>query len=195
MTDADLAVDPDDAPHVPALPRFLHRFVTAEAVYGLVLYATIVAVASTGAESGEPKLVIGNFQLVLDDASAVLIWVVLSTLVFWVAHVFAHAVAAHGIHEGEAVTVGEATRRALVHSAGMLYAPILPTVPLVLGAFDLIPDPVAVEVALWLSVVLLGLLGFLAFTARRATIGTRLLGGLATAALGLVIIVVNALMH
>lgn len=195
IPDADLAVDEEDDPQGPVLPRFLHRVVTPEAVYGLVLYATIVAAASTAAEAGKPKLVLGDFTFHLDDAVAVLIWVVASVVVFWAAHVFAHAVAAHGIHEGEAVTVGEATRRALGHSAGMLYAPILPTIAIVLGALDIIPDGVVFQAALWISVALLGILGFLAFTARRARIGVRVLGGLVIAGLGLVIIIVNALMH
>lgn len=193
--DADLAVEPDDEPQGAVLPRFLHRVVTPEAVYGLVLYATIVAAASTAAEAGKPKLEIGDFVFHLDDAVAVLIWVVASVVVFWAAHVFAHAVAAHGIHEGEMVTVGEATQRALQHSAGMLYAPILPTITIVLGALDIIPDGIVFNLALWISVGLLGILGFLAFTARRAHIGVRLLGGLVIAGLGLVIIIVNSLMH
>jgi hypothetical protein len=77
----------------------------------------------------------------------------------------------------------------------MLYSPILPTIAIVLGAFDVIPDAVVFDAALWISVGLLGVLGFLAFTARRARLGVRVLGGLVIAFLGLIIIFVNALMH
>jgi hypothetical protein len=48
---------------------------------------------------------------------------------------------------------------------------------------------------LWTTVVLLGVLGFLAFTARRSNVFVRILGGLGTALLGLVIVIINALLH
>ena len=104
----------------PALPHFLNRFVTPEAVYGLVLYAAIVAAASDEAEgpdAADATLVLDDTTIVLNDSVAILIWVILSTIVFWGAHVFAHAVAGHGVRNGQEVSVGQATRLALASSA------------------------------------------------------------------------------
>lgn len=180
-----------------ALPRFLARIVTPEAVYGLVLFAAIVAAISdeSDADTGGAALDLNGTTYPINQSTGVLIFVVLSTLVFWAAHVFAHAVAGHGVRDGRPVPLREATRRAFHNSAGMLYAPILPAVPLLLGAFGLIPDTVTVDAALWTSVGVLAILGFLAFTAKRANWIIRILGGLGTALLGLFIIGLNAAMH
>lgn len=181
-----------------ALPHFLTRFVTPEAVYGLVLFAAIVAAVSD--ESDDPgasggNIVINDATYPINESTGVAIFVILSTLVFWAAHVFAHAVAGHGVRDGRPVPVREATKRAFHHSAGMLYAPILPAIPLFLGVFGVLPDEVAVESALWASVGVLAILGFLAFTARGANWVIRILGGIGTAVLGLIIIALNAAMH
>lgn len=190
---------PAVAPRDPALPRLLHRFVTAEAVYGLVLFAAVIAAASDeeaeAAADEDPTLVLNDVTYVISDSTSVLVWAALSAVVFWGAHVFAHAVAGHGVHDGEPISVGLATKRAFHHAAGMLYAPILPSIPLLLGALNLIPYDTAVDAALWTTMGLLGVLGFLAFTARRSNIIIRILGGLGTAFLGLVIIIINALLH
>jgi hypothetical protein len=180
------------------LPAFLHRFVTPEAVYGLVLYAAVVAAASDEAEGpdAEPATLVWNdASIVIPEASAVLVWVILSMIVFWGAHVFAHSVAGHGVRDGKPVRVKEAVGLAFHHSAGMLYAPILPTLALLAGAFGIIPDATAIDAALWVSVIVLGVLGFLAFVAKRSSWIISVLGGLATAVLGLLIILINAIMH
>ena len=184
---------------VSRLPGFLHRFVTPEAVYGLVLYAAIVAAASDEAESAAEgdgaSLNWNETTITISDAAGVLIWVVLSMIVFWGAHVFAHAVAGHGVRNGQPVSVAKATGMAFQRSSGMLYAPMLPTLVLLFGALAIIPDDVAIEAALWVSVGVLGILGFLAFVAKRSSWIISILGGLATAALGLLIILINAVMH
>jgi hypothetical protein len=180
------------------LPAILRRFVTPEAVYGLVLYAAIVAAASDETDPGDatdPTLVWNESTITISDSVGVLIWVALSIIVFWAAHVFAHAVADHGVRNGRPVTVAKATRDAFHHSSGMLYAPIVPTIALIMGALGIIPDPAAIEASLWISVAVLGVLGYLAFVAKRAPWFVSVLGGLATAVLGLLIILLNAVMH
>lgn len=202
MTDeatAGTLPDPDAPPRDPVLPRLLHRFVTAEAVYGLVLYAAVVAAASDEEEQAaaepDPTIIFNDVTYTFNDSTFVFLWAALSAVVFWGAHVFAHAVAGHGVHEGEPISVGLATKRAFHHAAGMLYAPIVPSIPLLLGAFGLIAYDDAVGWALWTTMALLGVLGFLAFTARRSHVIIRILGGLGTAFLGLIIIIINAVLH
>jgi hypothetical protein len=198
MTEDAARADTARSATASRLPAFLHRFVTPEAVYGLVLYAAVVAAASDeaeGADADPATLEWNDASVVIPEASGVLIWVILSMIVFWGAHVFAHAVAGHGVRDGQPVSVAAATRQAFHHSAGMLYAPILPTVALLLGALGILPDDVAIEAALWISVGVLGLLGFLAFVAKRSSWIISILGGVATAVLGLLIILINAVMH
>lgn len=180
------------------LSRILHRLVTPEAVYGLVLYAAVLAAVSGEADepdAEDPTLVLNEHVVTLTDSTAILIWVWMTTIVFWAAHVFAHAVAGHGVHDGKEIGLRRATGQAFRHAAGMLYAPLVPSVALLLGAFGVLSDPVAVDSALWITAGLLGLLGFLAFIARGSKIIIAILGGLGTALLGLVMIVLNAVMH
>lgn len=179
------------------LPRLLQRFVTPEAVYGLVLFAAIVAAVSDEADEGsaEATIELNGATTMVSASVIILIWVTMSTIVFWGAHVFAHAVAGHGMRDGEEIKLRRAIGEAFHRSAGMLYAPIIPAIPLVLGAFGVISDDAAVEITLWTAVAVLAVLGFLAFVARHAHIVIAILGGLGTAVLGLVIIFMNAIMH
>ncbi len=119
----------------------------------------------------------------------------LSTLVFWAAHVFAHAVAAHGVHDGKPVPRRRGDAACVPQICRDAVRPDPARDPLFLGAFGVIPDSVAVEAALWASVAVLAILGFLAFTARRSNWFIRILGGLGTALLGIVIIGLNAALH
>jgi hypothetical protein len=178
------------------LPTFLSRYVTPEAVYASVLFAAVVAAASDEEPSPvDNTIVINDVTLHPSESAVVLLWAGLSMVVFWAAHVFAHAVASHGVHDGKPVTVGEATGLAFRRAAGMLYAPLLPSIPLWLGAFGVIGYDDAISWTLNATMIVLGVLGFLAFTARGANWAARIFGGLGTSLLGLVIILINALLH
>ena len=155
------------------------RFVTADAVYGTILYSALIAVVS------------GD-----DDTSlSVLFYSLLSLVIFWAAHVYAGTVANHGVKDGKEIGLRAAFRLAIAHSSGMLWAAILPSVALVLGGFHLLSYDVSVDVALWIAVVVLGVLGFLAFTQRRSRIVVRILGAIGTALFGLIMIVLNTAVH
>jgi hypothetical protein len=187
---ADLVVRPG------RLTVFLSRYVTPEAVYASVLFAAVVAAASDEEPSAvDNTIVINDATLHPSEVVMVLLWAGLSMVVFWAAHVFAHAVAGHGMHDGKPVGVGQATKLAFRHAAGMLYAPVLPSIPLWLGSFGVLGYEDAVDWTLYATMIMLGVLGFLAFTARRANWAARIFGGLGTALLGLVIIVINTLLH
>jgi hypothetical protein len=151
------------------------HFVTADAVYGLILYSALIAGVS-------------------DDHSAaleVLIFAAASLVIFWGAHVFAGTVAGHGADTG----LGSAIGRALGHSSGMLYAAILPSVVLLLGVLRVLSVDDAVSLALLVATVVLGLLGYAAFAERKRPIVIRILGGLGTAFFGLLMIILNIIVH
>lgn len=150
------------------------HFVTPDAVYGLILYSALVAGVSD------------NHASPLE----VLVFAVASLVIFWGAHVFAGTVARHG-DEG----FGRALLRAIGHSSGMLYAAILPSLALVLGIAHLVTVDDAVNLALLVATIVLGVLGYYAFAQRKRPVLIRILGGLGTALFGLLMILLNALVH
>lgn len=160
--------------------RWLHNhFVTPDAVYGLILYSALIGGVSN------------------DDSSSFTVLFVAGTslIIFWGAHVFAGTIAGHGVKEGREVPLRTAMRIAIGHSSGMLYASILPSLPLVVGIFHLVSTNTAVDVALYIAMVVLGLLGYNAFAERKASIALRVLGGVGTALFGLLMIILNVLVH
>ena len=72
--------------------------------------------------------------------------VVATTVVLWLAHVYAHALEV-SITRGERMKAG-ALREIAVHQAPILSAAVLPTAALLLGGFDLINDRAAAWIAL-----------------------------------------------
>lgn len=155
------------------------RFVTADAVYGTILYAALIAGVSDMDETALEVLIISGVSL----------------LVFWGAHVFAGTVAGHGVRAGREVRLGAAVRLSFAHSSGMLYAAILPSAALLLGVFRVVVVDDAVGLALLVATVILGVLGYHAFAQRGSAVVIRILGGIGTALFGFVMIILNLLVH
>ena len=156
------------------------HLVSADAIYGLILYTALIGVASD------------------DDASTldVIIASVATLVIFWGAHVFAGTIAGHGIDkDGNEVTLAQARRKAVAHSSRMLYAAILPTIALLPGLFHLIPTDLAVDIALLVAMIVLGVLGYQAFAQRGVSVSRRIFGGIGTAFFGLLIIILNSAVH
>ena len=151
------------------------HFVTADAVYGLILYSALIAGVSDDHSS----------------AIEVLVFAAASLVIFWGAHVFAGTVAGHGAE----LSLGAALRKALGHSSGMLYAAILPSLALLLGVFRLTSADDAVNLALLVATAVLGVLGFYAFSQRKRAMIIRILGGLGTALFGALMILLNIIVH
>lgn len=151
------------------------RLLTAEAIYGLILYTALVAGVSD------------------DDSNAVEVLVisVVSLLIFWGAHVFAQTLAAHGAEKKLSVALGHAVN----DSSGMLYASVLPSVPLVLGAFSIMTTDDAVSLSLLIAMIVLGALGYNALGERGKHPVLRVLGAIGTAFFGFLVIVLNIAVH
>lgn len=150
---------------------------TEEGIYGLILVAGLVAVA-------------GNAGL---TSPQTLLFVLVTNSVFWTAHVYSGAVAAHS--GSEALPLGRATRLAMRRSRGLLTAAIPPAVPLLLGTLGVIDSITADWIALWIIVGVLALLGFIPYRRKGAPLHVCLFGAACTAALGIVIILAKALLH
>lgn len=153
--------------------------ITEESVYGTILVSGLIVASGT------------------QQASA---WATFSTIaatvvIFWGAHVYAGTVAGHGVAKGDETTLGTALRRSLRRSLGFLISAVPPSIVLLFGALRIVPDQAALWIALWLGVVILGVLGYSAFALRRSSWPIRILGCLGTAAFGVVMIVLKALIH
>lgn len=154
-------------------------FITEESVYGTLLVSGMIVASGTyGASSW------ATFVSVLG-----------TVIVFWIAHVYAGTVAGHSLVEGEETTLRTAFRRSLRRSVGFLTSALIPSSLLLIGALRVIPDVLAIWLALWVGVVLLGALGYRAFALRGSDWTVRILGALGTAALGIAMILLKALVH
>jgi len=151
------------------------RLVTVDAIYGLILYAALIAAVSDEDSHPVEVLLVSVFSLVI----------------FWGAHVYAGTIVNH---VGKA-PLHSAIWTAMKHSSGMLWASILPSVPLVLGAFHVLDDDDAVDIALLIVTILLGILGYIALKARGANVAVRIFGGIGSALFGTLIIALNAAVH
>lgn len=151
------------------------RLITPDAVYGLILFSALI-----GAVSDEDS-----------DALEVLLVAVASLVIFWGAHVFAGTLTSHGADQ----RLGEAVRRSITHSMGMLYAAILPSLVLLLGVFRVMSADDAVSLALLFAMIILGVLGYSAFAQRRSPVAVRVLGAIGTALFGLLMIILNIAVH
>jgi len=168
--------------------RALHRaglfaidLISTEAtVYGIVLVGALIAVG-------------WRFNTDLE----VLAFIIGSTLVFWLTHVYARAaVARHEDVEAEhPISVRAALAEAVKHSYGMLVAMLLPAIFLLLAALGVLDEYVAYYIALWIGVALLVVIGFVVATRNRRPIWLRFVASLTTGALGLLVIWLGTLVH
>lgn len=173
---ADPVEQPMEAPS--RWQRIRHALVTPELIYGTIISSAVIAVAE-------------------DDDSDLDVFVVtfVTMLVFWAAHVFAVAVANHGKRDGRVIGIGEAFRGGVHHSVGLLYASIIPLLFLVLGSVGVLDEDTAYLVALVVGMVILGILGWMAFADRGSPWPMRLFGAIGTALFGLVIVAFKAFLH
>lgn len=162
-------------------PRSLVRtaFITEESVYGVLLVSGMIVVAGSHGSS--------SWQV---------FWtVVVTVLVFWAAHVYAGTVARHGLAREQVMGLREAFAESLRRSLGLLLSALIPSAILLLGALEVVPDLFTIWIALWAGVVVLAVLGFVAYRRRGAPLHLQLLGAAGTAAFGLVMILLKAIIH
>jgi len=181
--DASGAVTPNGASRrvQPAFANEFVRttFVTEESVYGVILVSGMIVVAGAPGSS--------SFEV---------FWKVLGTvIVFWAAHVYAGTVARHGLDHERMMGLRDAFRASFRRSLGLLASAMIPSLILLLGATRAIPDAYAIWTALWAGVVVLAVLGWIAFARRGAAWPMRLAGALATATFGVAMIVLKAFIH
>ncbi len=157
--------------------RLRRSFVTPELISGTILVSVVIAVAD------ESNGILDVFTIT-----------VLSALVFWATQVFIITVAVQGVRsDEEAVSLRRSFGIALSRSFGLLLAAVPPVVFIFFGLFGAFHGQVAYWIALWIEVVLLAVLGWIAFSARRSPWYVRLCGALATAGFGVLAVLLKIL--
>lgn len=150
------------------------RFRSPAAIYGLIVFAAFVTIADDHAES--------VWEVLLTSTG--------SLLVFFIAHVFAHTLTEHATHG-----LRHATREGMRHGAGMLYASVPAMLVLVWASATGVSVSDAAELCGWTTFLVLALLGYSAYRRRGAGLLGRLLGGFATACLGIFIVLLELVIH
>jgi hypothetical protein len=125
----------------------LGRAVLGERLGGF-LYGTILVLA----------VLVGGAKAHPDNAGKIAILVAVTTVVFWLAHVYAHSVA-RVVAQDRHVSFGE-VRAIARHEGSLIEAAIPPIVPLLAGALGLISTRAAVWIAYGLGLGVLALQGF-----------------------------------
>lgn len=174
------------APQTDAHPlRVIGSMVLSEsAVYGVVMVSGLLVIVAnkSDAEPGE-----------------VLLKVVGTALVFWLAHVYSGTVAHLGDDTDEthstAVKLVGAIRHSLGHLWGMLASAAVPLITLGASALGVVGQEQAVWGALWINVALLAVLGFWGVSRWSERLWMRLTGALITAAFGLAMVALKVLIH
>jgi hypothetical protein len=92
-----------------------------------------------------------------DDPGLIAVFVVVTTVVLWLAHVYAHGVG-QSISEGKRLSFGQLGHLAR-REGSIVEAALPPVVPLLLGALDLISAVVAVWAAFGLGLAVLAVQG------------------------------------
>ncbi|MGZ0711920.1 hypothetical protein ACWPKO_26645 (plasmid) [Coraliomargarita sp. W4R53] len=170
--------------NTPVTPtrRLWHHLGTPSAIYGLLVYASLIAAMSVNRHDG-------------DTVGSLLLFSGVTLVVFWAAHLYANTLAHHGDERADGATIAMSIKHGADESIGMLEAAVIPTIPLVLGVLEVLTPARAVLWSLISATVMLGVLGFVAFAVRHDAWWVRVLGALGTAAFGVLIILLEGSLH
>jgi hypothetical protein len=150
----------------------------SEAIYGLILAMSVIAVSR---------------EYDASNAGRVAVTVLVTGVVFWIAHVYARALAASVTHH-RMVSRSE-VRDAVRHDRPLVEATVPLVLILALGALDIVPDEASILAAMLAALVELAAAG--AYAARMQ--GSRLIGTVVSAAiavaLGAAVVLLKVLVH
>jgi hypothetical protein len=146
------------------------------AIYGTIVASAVIAASAAGGKS--PDVILGL--------------TVATLLVFWLAHVYSDFVD-HGVRHGSSAL--RVLTSIMGQELSMLVAPALSILFLLLGAIGLLGEPLAVRLALWSGVIQLFGWGIDVGRRRGRAWPVAVLVGLVNAAFGIIIILLEVLLH
>lgn len=156
--------------------RLLSTYSGEHGVYGIVLVTALIA-AEIDAET---------------DAD-VIVFVLGTVMVFWLAHIYAAVVASRG--QRPAPPLRRAIRDGIRHSAGLALAMLIPVVLLATADFGILDEWTAYFCALSSGIVMLAVIGYLNARRNGSTWPWRIAGVLTTTLLGVLVIALSVLAH
>lgn len=188
MSTEDAAPDPD-APRAEPTPterlraaaagpsrRIMSVYSGEHGVYGLVLVTALVAV---------------GWQQ--DTDFEVLLFVVGTVLVYWLAHIYAAVVASR--RSRPVPPMSEAIVQGARKASPMLVTMLIPALLLTLGSLGWVEEYTAYFLALGSGILLLGVIGYANAAANGSSWRWRIAGVLATTLLGAIVIGLSILTH
>ena len=146
------------------------------AIYGTIVASAVIAASAAGGKSPD----------------VILTATVATLLVFWLAHVYAHFLDHEVRHDR---TRWRVLASIIGQELSMLAAPALSILLLLLGALGWLNEPLAVRLALWTGVAQLFAWGIEVGRRRGKAWPAALLAGLINGAFGLVIVILEVLLH
>ena len=156
--------------------RMLGAYSGEHGVYGVVLVTALIAVGWDD-----------------DTDLEVLIFVIGTVFVFWLAHIYAAVVASRAAETPPSLRTALAL--GIRHTYGMLVAMLIPAFLLWLAVIDVVEEYTAYYLALGSGVVTLAVIGYANAARNRSPWYWRVGGVLATTALGLLVIVLSIIVH
>ena len=156
--------------------RMLGAYSGEHGVYGVVLVTALIAVGRDD-----------------DTDLEVLIFVIGTVFVFWLAHIYAAVVASRAAETPPSLRTALAL--GIRHTYGMLVAMLIPAFLLWLAVIDVVEEYTAYYLALGSGVVTLAMIGYANAARNRSPWYWRVAGVLATTALGLLVIVLSIIVH
>ena len=150
----------------------------AHGIYGLILATSVIAVSG---------------QYGLSGTGSVALAVLVTAIVFWLAHAYAYMLGG-GVSHGRSPTRSELSRALRQHSS--LVEVVIPLVlVLALGAFDVIAERATLTVAMGVGLIELAAAGGYAANQQGAGRGGIVISAAVSLALGLVLVLLKVLVH
>lgn len=159
----------------------LRRPAVGERLAGFV-YGTIVVLA----------VLVAGVRAFPDDAGRIAAMVVVTSVVLWVAHVYAHGLA-HSVAHDERVSLAE-LRLIARREGSLVEAAVPPIAALLLGAFDAVSTSTAVWIAFGLGLVVLAAQGIVFARVERLRWPAMFLVVAANVGLGLALVALKVLL-
>lgn len=156
--------------------RMLGAYSGEHGVYGIVLVTAVIAVGWRDETDFD-----------------VLVFLLGTVVIFWLAHIYAGVVASRGHTPPEPLSV--AIRAAMKHSSGMLVAMLIPAALLSTAVLGWVEEYTAYFLALGSGLLMLALIGYFNAARNGSTWPWRIAGVLATTLLGAFVIGLSILVH
>ena len=149
-----------------------------EAIYGLILATSVIAVSREYDSS---------------NAARVGVAVLITGIVFWLAHVYARVLAGSVTHQRRPSR--SEVREALRHDWPLVEVTVPLVVILALGVIDVVPDKTAILAATLAALVELAAAGTYAARVSGAGLGGTMVSAVIAVTLGLAVVLLKALVH